>query len=208
MNLKIETIDDIIAAAEYYGILPFYYNNNDCVSLWSLSQPTLTFGKMWNLRKKAVNTHEFAYGNFFDGRMALVKKSLFPNFCALMRDGYDFDSLADEGRVSSSQITVMNAIGNKDRVKCYELSQKLNMRGFDTAVNRLQRMSYLCVSYLEPSIADTKYLATPETVFGADFVRSAYSLSNEENADIIRNALPDIDNMPVKAIEKLLKPAI
>ena len=126
---KLKSAEDIIAATDEYGILPFWTDTG--FSAWMMSGTD--FNTFWGLREKAVNSQKIAYGKFVNKKATFVSLSVFPYLCALRRDGYDFDSLEDEGRAPRREITVMHAVGNVP-TPSYTLGKSLGMKGFDGPV--------------------------------------------------------------------------
>lgn len=199
---KIYTTDDLIRTVDKYGILPFWDETG-----FSASQLSgVSFMKLWNIREQAVNTNKLAYGKFVNKKATFVSLDVFPYLCALRRDGYDFDSLTDEGKAPRREIEIMNAVGNTP-APSYSLGKSLGMKGYDTTVTSLQNKTYLCLNFKKSSMG-TALLCRPEDVFGADFVRGAYSLSVQENADEIVKRASGLSLLDEKIKAKALLPAV
>ena len=199
---RIFTVEDIIACVNEYGILPFWVE--DGFSAWQMSG--VSFMKLWNMREKAVNSQKVVYGKFVNKKATFVSLDAFPYLCSLRRDGYDFDSLSDEGKAPRREIDLMSQIGAKP-TRSYQLKQSLNMKGFDTVVTSLQNKTYLCLSF-KKSYMGTALLSRPEDVFGYDYVRSAYSLNVEENASKLIELCPGLNEFDEKTRAKILSPAV
>lgn len=200
--MRIASVDDLIACVNEFGILPFWVE--DGFSAWGMSD--VGFLKLWNMREKAIGTRTVAYGKFVNKKATFVSLEVFPYLCALRRDGYDFDSLCDEGRVPRREAEVMNAVG-EEPVPSYALGKSLNMKGYDGVVTSLQNKTYLC-SMFQKSAMGTALLCRPENIFGYDFVRSAYSLSPEENANKIKALAKGLNEFDEKTAAKILSPAV
>lgn len=199
---KIYTVDDLLQAVDEYGILPFWDETG-----FSASQMSgVSFMKLWNVREKAVNTEKIAYGKFINKKATFVSLDVFPYLCALRRDGYDFDSLTDEGKAPRREIDVMNAVGDTP-TPSYNLGKSLAMKGYDTTVTSLQNKTYLCLNFKKSSMG-TALLCRPENVFGYDFVRSAYSLSVEESAAELLKRAKGLSLLDEKIKAKALLPAV
>ena len=200
---KIYDLDGLIARVEECGILRFWTESD--LSVWTLSG--IGFNAMWDLREKAVNSKRVAYGKFVQKKATFVSLDLLPYLCAMRRDGYDFDSLSDEGLVPNRETLIMNAVGT-EQVPSYALGQSLGIKGFDTAVTSLQNKTYLCLQF-KKSAMGTALLCRPEDVFGYDFVRSKYNLSPAECAEHIKTrAAKGLAPFSDKDRQKILSPAI
>lgn len=200
--ITINTQYDLIAAINEYGILPFWSETEFSASLLS----GVSFMKLWYMRERVINTRTVAYGKFINKKATFVSLDVLPYLCALRRDGYDFDSLVDEGRVPRREVEVMNAIGT-ELTPSYELGKSLAMKGYDTVITSLQNKTYLCSTFTKSAMG-TAMLSRPEDIFGYDFVRSAYNLSQEENiAELLKRA-PGFAELNEKIRNKALTPAV
>ncbi len=201
---KIRTADDLISAVEEYGMLFFWDENN--VSAWTMSG--VSFNDLWNLREEAVNSKRIAYGKYMRKKSTFVSLELFPRLCALRRDGYDYDSLVDEGLGVRRENEVMRAIegASGEPVPSYALGKSLGMKGYDGVVTSLQNKTYLCVTFKKSSMG-TALLNKPEDIFGFDFVRSMYSIAPEENIKALE-AAKGLERFSRSEIDKILCKAI
>ena len=200
---KIYDLDELIARVDECGILRFWTESD--LSVWTLSG--IGFNAMWDLREKAVNSKRVAYGKFVQHKATFVSLDLLPYLCAMRRDGYDFDSLSDEGLVPNRETLIMKAVGT-EQIPSYALGKSLGIKGFDSAVTSLQNKTYLCLQF-KKSAMGTALLCRPEDVFGYDFVRSKYNLSPAECAEYIKTrAAIGIAPFSDKDRKKILSPAI
>lgn len=199
---KITTEQDIIDIVNELGILQFWDENR--LSATTLS--AVNFNKLWSLREKAVNSQQVVYGKFALKKTTFISKTAFPYFASLRRDGYDFDSLCDEGRVPAKEQTIMEAVGT-NATPSYDLKTKLDIKGFDTAVTSLQNKTYLCLQF-KKSYMGTAMLCRPEDIFGYDYVRSQYSLSPAECAEKLLKLCSGLSAFNDKELAKLLSPSI
>ncbi len=203
MDKRINTVDDLIAAVDEYGILPFW--SDDGFSAWGMS--AINFNSLWYVREQAVNSLKIAYGRFVNKKATFVSLEVLPYLCALRRDGYDFDSLEDEGKAPNRESLIMHAVGDKP-APSYALNKSLGIKGFDGAVASLQNKTYLCLTFAKSSMG-TALLNRPEDVFGYDFVRTKYALSAQENADeISARAAKALKEFSEKERAKILSPAV
>lgn len=199
---RIYSADDLAACINEYGILPFW--SEDGFSAWQLSG--VDFNKLWNIREAVVNTKAVAYGKFVNKKATFVSLDVFPYLCALRRDGYDFDSAADEGKMPSREISIMNSVGDTP-TPSYKLGKALGIKGYDAAVTSLQNKTYLCLNF-KKSMMGTALLCRPEILFGSDIVRSAYSFSPSECAEQILKRASGLKNFTDAEIKKILSPAV
>ncbi len=199
---KIHTAEDLIAAVNEYGVLPFWTDAG--FSAWQMSG--VNFNAFWTLREQAINTNQFVYGKFVNKKATFVSKEVFPYLAALRRDGYDFDSLTDEGKAPRREVEIMNAVGDKP-TPSYTLGKSLQMKGFDGAVTSLQNKTYLCLNF-KKSAMGTALLCRPEDVFGYDYVRGKYSLTPQENAVELLRLAKGLHEFDEKTRDKILSPAI
>jgi len=195
---KIHTAEDLIAAVNEYGVLPFW--TDEGFSAWQMSG--VNFNAFWTLREQAINTNEFVYGKFVNKKATFVSKEVFPYLAALRRDGYDFDSLTDEGKAPRREVEIMNAVGDKP-TPSYTLGKSLQMKGFDGAVTSLQNKTYLCLNF-KKSAMGTALLCIPEDVFGYDYVRGKYSLTPRENAVELLRLAKGLHEFDEKTLDKIL----
>ena len=181
---KIYCEEDLISVVNEYGIINFWDENR--LSTWTLSG--VNFNTLWSIRENAVNSKKVVYGKFLCKKATFVSLELFPALCALRRDGYDFDSLSDEGLVPHREALVMGAVNAAhEPVPSYALGKSLSMKGYDAVVTSLQNKTYLCLSF-KKSMMGTALLSAPEDMFGYDYVRSAYNDSAERNIQKLKSA--------------------
>ncbi|MCH5164917.1 MAG: hypothetical protein J1G01_00760 [Clostridiales bacterium] len=199
---KIYTQDDLIARINEFGILPFW--TEDGFSAAAMSG--INFNALWNVREQAVNSNKIVYGRFVNKKATFVSLEVFPYLAALRRDGYDFDSLSDEGRAPRREIDIMQAVGDKP-TPSYNLGKSLGMKGFDGAVASLQNKTYLCLNF-KKSYMGTALLCRPEDIFGYDYVRSKYNLSVQENAEAIARLAKGLNEFDEKTRNKILSTAV
>ena len=76
---KIHTAEDLIAAVNEYGVLPFW--TDEGFSAWQMSG--VNFNAFWTLREQAINTNEFVYGKFVNKKATFVSKEVFPYLASI-----------------------------------------------------------------------------------------------------------------------------
>ena len=77
MDKRINTVDDLIAAVDEYGILPFW--SDDGFSAWGMS--AINFNSLWYVREQAVNSLKIAYGRFVNKKATFVSLEVLPYLC-------------------------------------------------------------------------------------------------------------------------------
>lgn len=72
----------------------------------------------WEWREIIAASHQVAYGKFFDKKAGFISKKWLPYFANYRRNGYDFDSAWEDGKVTRREklimdiLTDINAEGN------------------------------------------------------------------------------------------------
>ena len=200
--MRIKNENDLTECVEHYGILRFW----DETRLAASTLSDISFMKLWNVRERAVNSERVAYGKFVLKKAAFVALDVLPYLVSLRRNGYDFDSLCDEGLAPNREAIVMNADGDKP-TPSYALGGALGIKGYDTAVASLQNKTYLALTFKKSSMG-TALLCRPEDIWGADFVRSKYDLTPEQCAQKILERCKGLEDFTEKELKKILSPAV
>ena len=128
----------------------------------------------------------------------LVSKKWFPYFANMRRDGYDFDSLWDDGKANMRQKKIMDLFEDDTRLFSYEVKEKAGfgkggLKNFEGTITDLQMMTYLCMRDFkkrinkkgEPYGWDVAIYAKPEQLFGYKHVTKAYKESPDESRERI-----------------------
>lgn len=199
---SISTEQELIDAVDEYGILPFWSEQSFC----AFSMSAVNFNAFWVLRERAVNSQKIAYGKFVNKKATFVSLALLPHLCALRRDGYDFDSLSDEGKAPHREITVMENIA-KDGTRSYELGKSLGMRGYDGVVTSLQNKTYLCLQFAKSTMGSA-LLCTPESLYGSDFVRSQYNTDARKLREYLIEHSPGLRDFTADFLNKTFSPCV
>ena len=174
----------------------------------------------WEWRELIARSRSVAYGKFFDKKAGFISLEWLPYFANARRDGYDFDSLYDEGLANARSKRIMDVFsdgdgGWKDELVFSTELKKLAGFGKDGAKNfpgivtDLQMRLYLVVvdfkrrqnkrggEYGMP----VSLLLPPEAVWGYDAVTAAYGEAPEESArrieEQIRKHWPSADEKAI-----------
>lgn len=166
----------------------------------------------WIWRMALAETGRFVYGKFFNGCAGFVSKEWFPFFACIRRNGYDFDSRADEGLAKKRDADVMRLFegGAAHTISSIRTESHLT-KGLDGTLQSLQHQTYLLVSGFtrkvnkrgEPYGWSISVYQTPESIWGYDFVTSGYNYGEKECAARITGHLCEM--YPDIAREKWLK---
>ena len=197
----LKTADDLLALLRVIGFLPLFAGG---ITGFSVEERTLVSSwwsgdiqsDPWEWRIALAGHPEVAYGKFFDKKAGFIHKDFFPIFANYRRNGYDFDSLVDEGLAKHRAGKIMDvfelneeAVGKE--IMSNELKEKAGFgkdggeKNFDGVLTELQMQTYLIVSDFrqrinkkgEPFGWHIAAMGTPETKWGYDFISSKY---NEE----------------------------
>ncbi len=196
LTLQLKTQYDLEILVEEIGFLPLFHNDIPHFSAEDLTEPSFWYDgedhDPWQWRKCIASKRTIAYGKFFRKKAGFVSRRFIPYFANARRDGYDFDALYDDGKASHAQKRIMDLFTDGDTIL---LSNVVKQRagfqkgsGFDTAVTQLQMQLYLLICGFDykrdkmgaPYGWPVSQYATPEAVFGYEYVRSRYG---EQPAD-------------------------
>ena len=100
----LRTADDLLELLRHIGFLPLFAGE---IAGFSVEERTLASSwwsgdiqsDPWEWRIALAGHPEIAYGKFFDKKAGFIHRDFFPMFANYRRNGYDFDSLFDEGLV-------------------------------------------------------------------------------------------------------------
>ena len=220
----LHTVDDAIAYINEIGFLPLFKNEIPGFSLEERTVPEYWWSgdtevDPWEWREIIARLGEVAYGKFFDKKAGFISKEWLPYFANYRRDGYDFDSLWEDGKASRRQKKIMDLYEEKEELYSNEIKKlagfgKGGEKGFDGTITDLQMKTYLTVkdfrqrknkqgeAYGWPIAIYT----TPEKLFGFEHVRSRYKENPSDSKEAIANHIRDI--YPIaseKQIQKIIK---
>ena len=221
-DLYIKEFDDLKAAVEELGFVPFFENSIPGFSIEEHVDPRIWFSNEdgpWEWKGPVIQETGCAYGKFFEKKAVYISKEWFPDFANYRRDGYDFDARYEDGLVYIGDKRLYDLIDANAPVLSKHLKQLGNYRkggnkGFDTCINRLQAQGYVLIS-------DFRYMidrngneygwgvaeySTPEHFMEDDFTDKVYVRTPEESYirifEHLRSILPYADE---QKIHKILK---
>ena len=209
----IHTVDEAIAYINKVGFLPLFKNDIPGFSLEERTVPEFWWSEdperdPWEWREIIARRGEVAYGKFFDKKAGFISREWLPYFLNFRRDGYDFDALWEDGKASFKQKRIMDLYAEELQDREYysnELKQtagfgKDGEKGFEGVITGLQMQLYLCVRDFrqrknkkgEAYGWPIAVYATPEHLWGYDYVTSAYKEEPELSAKRIADHMADI----------------
>ena len=208
--------DDLLELVREVGFLPLFSNDIPGFSVeehtpaadWWTDDPARD---PWAWRQVLAPNEQVAYGKFFDKKAGFVSREWFPAFANYRRDGYDYEGLYEDGKMTSRCKRIMDVLGlNEDAEGTALLSCDLRKRaalekGFEGAVTDLQMKSFLIVSDFRQKrnrrgesygwhVAE---IMTPETKWGYDAVNSLHETPEDSWKRIcshIRKHFPSADD--------------
>ena len=102
MKRKLESMEDLLQAVEYYGFLPFFPNDIPGFSVEEMCAPAYWFAEdrdgPWEWKGPAAQTKRCAYGKLFQ-KKGVCQPGMAAGARNFRRDGYDFDARCDDGLV-------------------------------------------------------------------------------------------------------------
>ncbi len=187
----LRTPEDLLALVDEVGFLPLFANRVRGFSVEEHTYgPDWWSGRAsdpWAWRETLSRSHKVAYGKFFQQKSGFVSLKWFPDFCNYRRNGYDFDSLFDDELASYRWKKIMDLFDTPDGLCGYEIREKAGYgkdgeKNFPGVIAALQMQTYLVAGDFRQRVSKkgdpygmpvTVYM-TPESIWGRDFVASAY----------------------------------
>lgn len=190
---RIRTVDEALAFINKIGFLPLFANGVKGFSLeehtygpdWWSDDPSRD---PWMWRQILARSGKVAYAKFFDKKAGFISLSWLGSFANAARDGYDFDSRADQGIAPKRQLKIMNCFAEAAELPSYELKEKAGFykggeKNFEGTLTALQEHTYLVVKDFRqkknkmglPYGWHIAVYATPESLFGEERLSSDYA---------------------------------
>ncbi len=200
----LHTMEELIEYVEQVGFLPLFRNE---IPGFSVEERTVAeywwsdhARDPWKWRELIAASGRLAYGKFFKGKAGFISKEWFPYFANVRRDGYDFDSLWEDGKASARQKKLMNPFlaDEELQIPSFELKElagfgKGGEKNFEGTITALQMQSYLCMrdftrkrnkkgEFYGWSVA---VYSKPEVLWGYAHIAAAYKESPKESREKI-----------------------
>ena len=193
--------EEMIGYVDKVGFLPLFSNDVEGFSVeehadaryWWSGDPERD---PWEWRVQAAQSGKVCYGKFFAGKAGFISLSWLGCFANFRRDGYDFDSLYEEGLAKAREKRIMELFDSAERLYSYELKAmggfgKGGLKNFSGIVTELQHKLYLTVTDFrcrrnkrgeEYGMPVAQY-APPEKIWGYEAVSAEYGSEPERSAE-------------------------
>ena len=231
--LRIRSADALIAWVNEIGFLPFFANE---IAGFSAEEHVATDAwwtgnreeDPWEWRETIANSHEVAYGKFFDGRAGFISREWLPRFANARRNGWDFDGKWQSGAASQREKAIMEHFVDPEsedepvftgvQLTSTELKRlagfsKDGEKNYPGILTGLQMQLYLVIAGfhrrlnrkgIEYGMA-VSIIAAPESLWGYDLMTSVYGEEPKQSwqrlFDRVRELYPKADE---KSITRLL----
>lgn len=194
LDHEIDSAAALEAAAERYGLLPFFYCGVPGFSVEELTRAKYWFvdgvDGPWEWRMDVAARGSVAYGKLFAGKAGFCSREYYPDLANYRRDGYDFDARWEDGLANYRDKQIMDALIKNGPLLTRELRQASGVdKGFETCLTRLQMQTYITVCGFEylrdkhgkPYGWGLARYAITEDFLGEDLPRAAYSRTPAES---------------------------
>ena len=225
---RVRTWRELVNWINEAGFLPLFANEIQGFSVEEHVSPNFWWTgdreqDPWEWREIMAHSREVVYGKFFNKKAGFLSLAWMPYFANCRRDGYDFDSLYDEGLANARSKQIMDVFSDGDDgwkdelIFSTELKKlagfgKEGSKNFPGIMTELQMQLYLVVvdfkrrknkrggEYGMP----VSILLPPEAVWGYDAVTSAYNEAPEASAERIaaqiRKLWPSADEKAIRRV--------
>lgn len=206
---RIKNTKELTDFIDELGFLPLFKNTIEGFSVEELTAAEGWFGGLayedpWAWRESIAEEGNLAYGKFFANKAGFLSREWYPIFAAYRRNGYDFDSRYEDGLASYRTKRIMDVLEQAEYLPSNEIKKlagfgKEGEKGFEGAMTSLQMQTYISVHSFrrrknkkneEYGWSVANYIIS-EKLFGAEHVRSAYSLSQTEAKHRIMQRVKD-----------------
>jgi hypothetical protein len=204
VSATLERYEDMVSLVDEIGFLPLFRHPIPGFSVADLTPAANWFDgeahDPWEWREWAAQSGALAYGKFFRNKTGFISKRFLPLFANARRDGYDFDALYDDGKAPRAHKRLMDLFlaPSPAVIPSHELKARagFSQKGggsLDSALTQLQMQTYLCICgftkkrnrHGKPYGWAVAQYTTPEHLFGAAHVQSAYDEAPADSFDAI-----------------------
>ena len=216
----IHNCDELIEYVNRVGFLPLFSNDIEGFSAEEHADARYWWTgnaerDPWEWREQAAQSGKVAYGKFFRGRAGFISLDWLPVFANLRRDGYDFDSLYEEGLAMGRAMAIMELFDKQERLYSYEIKSlagfgKGGLKNFSGMITDLQMQLYLVITNFrrrknkrgEEYGMPVAGLQTPESIWGYELLSSCYGEEPERSGERIitrmRELYPEADDKTIR----------
>jgi hypothetical protein len=215
--------EELLDLIREIGFLPLFSNGIPGFSVeertpaedWWTDNPA---ADPWAWRQLLAPNAYIAYGKFFDRKAGFVSKEWFPRFANYRRDGYDYEGMYEDGKMTSRCKRILDVLELNENAEglgllsCDIRKRAALEKGFEGAMTELQMKTFLIMSDFRQKrnrrgelygwhVAE---LMTPETKWGYDAVNRCDEkpeVSWERIHEQIRKHYPEAGE---QAVRKLL----
>jgi len=197
-DLYVRTPEDLEAAIDEYGIVPFFKNSIPGFSISEHVDPRVWFSEddvgVWEWKGPVIRQCRCAYGKLFEKKAAFVSREMYLDLANWRRDGYDFDARFDDGLATWAdkalfELVDANAPALSTYLKRLGNYRKGGRTGFDASITRLQAQGYVLTDDFVYAVDrrgntygwGTAEYTTPEKFWGAEFTEKVYQRTPEES---------------------------
>ena len=220
----LRTPEQLLSLVNEIGFLPLFKNDVPGFSAEERTVPAAWWtgderNDPWEWRRIIADSGKAAYGKFFDRKAGFISLDWLPIFANWRRDGYDFDSLWEDDKAPFRQKKIMDLFRDGGEMYSFDVKRKAGFgkggeKNYEGVITDLMMRTYLVVRDFRcrlnrqgaPYGWHVAVYATPETIWGYDFVTSAYREKPEESAakvlSRVRQYFPDAGE---KQLRKILK---
>jgi hypothetical protein len=223
-NKRIKSVAELTEFIEELGFLPLFKNTVKGFSVEEMTAAEGWFGGIagedpWAWREIIAAEGKLAYGKLFANRAGFVSREWYPIFAAYRRNGYDFDSRYEDGLASFRSKRIMDVMEQCDYLPSNEIKSiagfgKGGEKGFEGVMTALQMQTYITVHSFRRRVnrKNEEYgwpvanYTISEKLFGAEHVRSAYHLSQEEaKQKIVERVVLRFPAAPTEEIDRVIR---
>ncbi len=206
----IHTIEELEKYIGEVGFLPLFANGVEGFSVEEWTDPYCWWCDdekvdPWRWREIIARRGKIAYGKFFDKKAGFISLEWLPYFVNARRDGYDFDSAWEDGRVSRREKVIMDLLTDKDedgdiiftdenRILSTNLKKmagfgKGGLKNYQGITTGLMMQLYLVIVDFRRRVSKkgeeygmpVSIMLPPEAIWGYETVTSAYDEKPEES---------------------------
>ncbi len=189
--------EELINLIEEVGFLPLFRNEIEGFSVEEYTMVNNWWTKdekkdPWLWRVDIARSGRVAYGKFFQKKAGFISKEWFPCFANFRRNGYDFDSLYEDGGAKQRCKKIMDLFENQKLISSIAMKKEAGFekggeKNFNGILTELQMQMYLTIQDFnrkknkrgEEYGMYVSYYDTPEQLWGYEYITSCYKESPE-----------------------------